>query len=572
MFFSKEQIEQSVKRLNDLHPFVGLTFLALKKAQLPIGRIKRIDATSTVNTFLRQYYQPIEDYSGFYIPFQIWSGFPERWVPELSYIDYQVTSIDVYFSDVLISAIGRLGWQPDYINVIASKYLKNDLIPAFDLAIWLFHAREWQKDIESRDVIEAFFAEFSIDKNERKLFDVSPSPLATPWLEDHPISDEALLTIISEPPDRIEGILQMITLTGVGPAEELELDLAPRLNVITGDNGLGKTFLLECVWWALTKKWIEYPARPRQNAKSASIAFQIGKPDHNEKTQVIKYSWDRFAWDVVPSQSNTLPGLSIFAQVDGSFAVWDPAKALLAREAVSYRSTTEGGLTRLSRPSVLDGLTESDQYGGKIQKATGLINDWIRWQEAADQRHFEVLKAALYKLSPHPDQEPLIPGPPTRMPELRESRDIPTLKFPYGDVPIIHCSAGIQRIISLAYLLIWAWQEHVKTAESIRRKPAQSLVLLIDEVEAHLHPFWQRTIISAIMSAVQEIIREVQVQVIVATHSPLVLASAEPLFDHDQDKLFHLYLENGSVQLDEVPFVKRGRADQWLMSDVFGLA
>src|SRR5204862_5059376 len=114
--------------------------------------------------------------------------------------------------------------------------------------------------------------------------------------------------------------------------------------------------------------------------------------------------------------------------------------------------------------------------------------------------------------------------------------------------------------------------EHRKLAESIRRKPAQSIILLIDEVEAHLHPFWQRTIIPALLSAVQEIVSEIQVQVIVATHSPLVLASAEPLFDHDQDKLFHLHLEDGSVQLDEVPFVKRGRADLWLMSEVFGLA
>jgi len=246
VFFSKEQIEQSVKRLNDLDPFVGITFLALKKAQLPIGRTKRIDATFILNTFLRQYHQPIEDYSGFYIPFQTWSRKEKRWVLELGYANYQADTIHVHFSDVVMHpAAGRMGWQPDYIDVIEAKYLKNDLIPAFDLAVWLFHAREWQKDIESRDVIEAFFAEFSIDQKERKLFDVAPSRLATPWLEEYPISDEALLTIISEPPGRItEGILQMITLAGVGPAEELELDLAPRLNVITGDNGLGKTFLL----------------------------------------------------------------------------------------------------------------------------------------------------------------------------------------------------------------------------------------------------------------------------------------------------------------------------------------
>jgi hypothetical protein len=216
-------------------------------------------------------------------------------------------------------------------------------------------------------------------------------------------------------------------------------------------------------------------------------------------------------------------------------------------------------------------LNKSDQYGSQ-QRTAGLINDWIRWQEAADQTRFEELSAALYTLSPHSDRELLVPGKPGRMSELKDSRDIPTLEFPYGDVLITHCSAGVQRIVSLAYLLIWAWQEHVKISESIRRKPAQSMVLLIDEMEAHLHPFWQRTILPAVMNAVQEIASEVQIQIIVVTHSPLVLASAEPLFDHELDKLFHLYLENDSVQLDDVSFEKRGSSDQWLTSEVFGLA
>jgi hypothetical protein len=582
VFFSKEQIEQSVKRLNDLNPFFGTTFLAFKKEQLPIGKTKSINSTSILNTFLRQYYQPIEDYSGFYTPFKTWNNKQKRWNSYSSYANSLHVTADKHFSDVLIHPAGSgWGWQPNYIAVIASKYLKKDLIPAFDLAVWLFHSRQWQNDIESADVIEALLTEFFVEENEKKLFDVSSPLLATPWLQEHPISKDALLNITSSPPGRItEGaLLQTIKLTGVGPAEKFELDLASRLNVITGDNGLGKTFLLECAWRALTGNWIGYPARPRQDAKTSSIAFQIGKPSRNEKVQVITYSWDRRTWGIAserasskraPSERNTLPGLSIFAQVDGSFAVWDPAKHLLAREE-NYAGHITDALTRLSRSSILHGLSETDQYG-RIQKATGLINDWVRWQEAADQTHFEALSAALYALSPHLDQEALIPGLPTRMPELNDSRDIPTLKFPYGDVPIIYCSAGIQRIVSLAYLLVWAWQEHVKTATSIRRKPAQSMVLLIDEMEAHLHPLWQRTILPALMSAVQEIVSEVQVQVIVATHSPLVLASAEPLFDHDQDKLFHLYLEDGSVLLDEVPFVKRGRADLWLTSDVFGLA
>src|SRR5258708_34086379 len=91
-------------------------------------------------------------------------------------------------------------------------------------------------------------------------------------------------------------------------------------------------------------------------------------------------------------------------------------------------------------------------------------------------------------------------------------------------------------------------------------------------MEAHLHPLWQRTIVPALVNVVQELAPEVQVQIIISTHSPLVLASVEPLFDENRDKLFHLYQEKGSVHLDELPFVKRGSVHEWLMSDVFGLA
>lgn len=47
-------------------------------------------------------------------------------------------------------------------------------------------------------------------------------------------------------------MLTYLHLTNVGPASEMKLDLAPRLNLITGDNGLGKSFLLDAAWWALT--------------------------------------------------------------------------------------------------------------------------------------------------------------------------------------------------------------------------------------------------------------------------------------------------------------------------------
>jgi hypothetical protein len=579
VFFSKEQIEQSVRRLNDITPFFGTTFLAFKQAHLPVGKTANINSIPLLDSFLRKYYHPVADYRGFYTPFKTWNNQRKRWNSHL-YANSLHVNAGQRFSDILIHpGGGEWGWQTDYITIIKTKYLKENLLPAFDLAVWLFHARQWPRDVKSEDIVEEFFTEFSIRDNERVLFTSAPVALANPWLRETPLNNDELLEIISPPPGRItEGaLLQKLVLIGVGPAEKFELDFAPRLNLITGDNALGKTFLLECAWWALTGNWIDYPAKPRQEAESPSIAFQIGQRGRNARLQTIKYKWDQLTWDMAPKR-NTLPGLSIFAQIDGSFAVWDPNKYRLASEE-HYAGRPTDALTRFSRTSVLQGLNETDRYGNR-QKVAGLINDWIRWQEAADQTRFEELSAALYALSPRSDpytpstqadEELLVPGRPGRMPDLTDTRDIPTLRFPYGEVLLTHCSAGVQRIVSLAYLLIWAWQEHLKATESIRGKPSQSLVLLIDEMEAHLHPLWQRTILPAVMNVVQEIASEVQIQLMVVTHSPLVLASVEPIFDNEQDKLFHLYLKDGSVHLDDPAFVKRGRSDYWLTSDIFGL-
>ena len=46
-------------------------------------------------------------------------------------------------------------------------------------------------------------------------------------------------------------MLEYLHLKNVGPAPEMEMQLAPRLNLITGDNGLGKSFLLDVAWWCL---------------------------------------------------------------------------------------------------------------------------------------------------------------------------------------------------------------------------------------------------------------------------------------------------------------------------------
>ena len=93
----------------------------------------------------------------------------------------------------------------------------------------------------------------------------------------------------------------------------------------------------------------------------------------------------------------------------------------------------------------------------------------------------------------------------------------------------------------------------------------------IDEVEAHLHPSWQRSIIPALLSVLRAFADSADIQIIVSTHSPLVMASAEPTFDTEKDAWFDLDLVDKAVVLTRREFVKHGDAKNWLTSEAFDL-
>ena len=80
---------------------------------------------------------------------------------------------------------------------------------------------------------------------------------------------------------------------------------------------------------------------------------------------------------------------------------------------------------------------------------------------------------------------------------------MPTLQHPYGEVPIVFESAGIKRMVALAYLIVWTWTEHQMLAATLDRTIASKLVLIVDELEAHLHPKWQRTVLPALLGVLR---------------------------------------------------------------------
>ena len=572
MFLSIDRIKESVEHLDSVHPFFGLTFLACKRNQLKVGQAVPFPISTHETELLDEYYRPEKSSGYFYQPF--WTSVKrDRWVPRKKYASstLQSTRTQSVFREAFLHDSGsdRWGWKDNYVEVLKANLSKNvppyrELpVPAFYLAIWLYRERDWTPDSNAHDILDLFRSEFLIDQSELVLFDFSipVSLYPTPLFEGAPVSWEDLRGFLGSPPDARPdegGTLALLETEGVGPYASLSFAPAERLNLITGDNGLGKSFLLECCWWALTGQWSERhsEAFPRTDAKP-KITFEIAGNKKSDRVTVT-YDWSTHTWPS-PKKRPTIPGLVVYARVDGSFAIWDPARNRPS-------SSDERPGRRYQKPIV---VSRSQVWGGHEGTIEGLLRDWITWQSRPEKHPFEVFRKVLARLSP-PDLGTLEPGEPTRLPD--EPKEVPTLKHSYGEIPIVHASAGVRRIVTLAYLIVWAWNEHKVYSDLARAEPQRRMVIMVDEMEAHLHPLWQRSVLPALLDVGKELSRDLQPQFLVATHSPLVMASVELAFDDSKDKLFHLDLSrNGEVAFRELRFVRYGSIDAWLTSEVFDL-
>ena len=370
-------------------------------------------------------------------------------------------------------------------------------------------------------------------------------------------------------------MLERLELENVGPAPEMELDLQRRLNLITGDNGLGKSFLLDVAWWALTRRWPRdlnprltsgYPARPTDIARPATLRFALTTDAGNSRSFESKYSVQDQSWTGQPGRPWS-PGLVIHAHADGGFSVWDPARNYWKRRGnIDVQDRLPGYV--FSPQEVWTGLVVD--VGGRATKVCkGLLDDWSSWirENGESARRMAEVVGALAV-----GDEPWDVGPILRL-SVDDAQDVPSIRTDYSDaVPIVHASSAVRRITGLAYMLVWSWSEHVRAAEQLGLKVAGQVILLFDEIDAHLHPRWQRTIVPAILGVMNHLTyRDTSVQLIAATHSPLVLASVEPHFEEEHDRLFHLDFRDNRVQLDIVPWAAQGDALNWLVSGVFGL-
>jgi hypothetical protein len=562
MYLTPEQIIRSIRNLRNIHPFYGITFFACKGIKLPVDNIIELSLDYVTKMFMEKTHKIKPDSKYYFQPYKTIQK-AKQWLED-RYPSNGLQAINTQtFKDVFIhERNGKTwGWQKNYIRILEEKLNKNKL-PAFDLAIWLFKYEKWDGNLSGQIILDKFYSHFHITDEEKKaLFDTTiNNNLSFIKLREKMPEWDDFSSAISLPPDASPArgaTLSCIEIKNIGNFPDLIMEPSRRLNLITGDNGLGKSFLLECSWWALTNTWPDLPISPTNlsGKKHASITYKLTGINGLPVEKTVIYDIKNAGW---PGQGDkkkeTTPGLIIYARVDGSYAVWDPIRQNIKEQTPAKKNI----------------FTRDDIWNGIPGSIEGLIRDWVKWQNTPEKYPFEVFERILERMSP-PDLGVLKPGTIRRI--LNDNREMPTILHSYGETPIVYASAGVKRIITLAYLIVWTWNEHNVEAELRNSTPENRMVIIIDEIEAHLHPKWQRVILSALVDLQQFLSSKLEIQFIISTHSPLILASAETLFNETTDSLYNFKLDTNSnlVLLEKLEFIKYGQVNMWLTSPIFNL-
>jgi predicted ATP-binding protein involved in virulence len=151
------------------------------------------------------------------------------------------------------------------------------------------------------------------------------------------------------------------------------------------------------------------------------------------------------------------------------------------------------------------------------------------------------------------------------LPEIKDIRIVTIerntrLEFqtPYGWVKFNDMSLGYRTItawmVDLAVKMINQYPNSKKPLE-------QPAVVMVDEIDLHMHPHWQQKIISYLTEKFP------RTQFIVTAHSPLIVQSAT-----DANMIVLRRRDNQAVVDNDLISVKNWRIDQILSSDLFGIS
>jgi predicted ATPase len=299
-----------------------------------------------------------------------------------------------------------------------------------------------------------------------------------------------------------------LALQNIGPFKEAEFEFSKPWTVILGNNGAGKSTVLRALALALAGTNADAAAAGRnlirRGERSASIELSVvaGSVEATYVTQLAEHeNGIVIQASTAPLQAGTLVAFG-FPALRGisSAAGFDPT----AEEVYAY-------------PRVADVLPLI--RGGIDERATNLrrwiFNSYVRSQDqrlpTATRTRYRQAIDAFFALV-----DAMAPGFNMAFSRCDSETFEILLKTSDGEIPMDYISQGMSSTIGWAGVVIQRLAEIY--ADQDDPQACQAL-LLIDEVDSHLHPEWQMNLVPSLKELLPNI------QIIATTHSPLMVGN-----------------------------------------------
>ena len=338
-----------------------------------------------------------------------------------------------------------------------------------------------------------------------------------------------------------------LSFSNVGPFDEIEFEFDPQVNVFTGPNNSGKSTAL----WVLGELLVYPFTMPARLLRSDLPPWSLAVSSSS-------------GIDSVEGTLPTDPHLLLGAYEKIGFTCYVPAQ----RHGTNFRSkgptVSQDTETRLdeevetfyqelpvdAKGMGMEAIRQAIRLSARRMRETpelakreklmlsgsSLVNDNTMKQKIIDLDYASYrksqpdIRANIDKLALVASE--ITEGYPIHFLEVAEDSEglFPKFQTPGGALPIEVLSQGTQSIIQFLARVILGYAEYYDFPADLEDKPG---VLIIDEIDAHLHPSWQRRIIPALTNHFPNL------QIFCSTHSPLMLAGLKAgqvqLLQRDED-------------------------------------
>lgn len=330
-----------------------------------------------------------------------------------------------------------------------------------------------------------------------------------------------------------------LSMSNIGPFDQIHIDFATDRAILIGDNACGKTTVLRAIALALAGATPESErlAEGMLNAKSSTgrIVLGLGRDEYTidlrRERHRVRLSVDQFT----PAQAGLWLSLG-FPALRG-VSTSDPRGPVTAGDLEPGPDDVLPLLSR-SPDRRMDGLKQwvinaemRSDAGGSRERS--MLGDF-----------FEIVRALM------PGVDFTYAGVDRATWEIR-------LESAAGTVNFDLLSRGMVSVLGWIGVLLQRLYEVYPDADRPTHEPA---LVLIDEIDVHLHPEWQRSMLPLVAKHFPG------VQLMATTHSPLVLANAK------DDAVIHLRRVAGRLEPQYLPQPFTGMGpDEILTSPAFEL-